>query len=444
MSIWIETKLKESEIGKIPLDWSCTTLNKIADINPKPIKLDSDYIEVSFVGMADVSESAKLMNTTNRLYGEVKKGFTSFQDNDVLVAKITPCFENGKGALVSNLTNGIGFGSTEFHVIRTKEQKGCPEFIHHITTTHNFRVKGEMNMTGTAGQKRVGKDFIASYLIACPPFVEQQKIAEILSTVDKKIDLIDQKIAETEKLKTGLMQKLFSEGVGVQDENGNWQPHTEFQDSPFGKIPKCWSVETLGEHTIKVGSGVTPKGGSKAYVDTGIPLIRSQNVLFGKFKLDDVAFITEQQHEKMKGSQLKPKDVLLNITGASIGRCAVLPADFEEGNVNQHVCIIRMSQAITPEFCGWFLNSNLGQKQIWNLQAGGNREGLNFQQIRSFRVPVLTVEEQCSIVEILSTVSDKLNLLEQQKAETQQLKKGLMQKLLTGEWRVPVEETEAA
>ncbi|MDT3847203.1 MAG: restriction endonuclease subunit S [Vibrio anguillarum] len=277
-----------------------------------------------------------------------------------------------------------------------------------------------------------------------PSLPEQKKIADILSTVDKKIDLIDKKIAETEKLKTGLMQKLFSEGVGVQDENGNWQPHTEFQDSPFGKIPKCWSVEALGEHTIKVGSGVTPKGGSKAYVDTGIPLIRSQNVLFGKFKLDDVAFITEQQHEKMKGSQLKPKDVLLNITGASIGRCAVLPADFEEGNVNQHVCIIRMSQAITPEFCGWFLNSNLGQKQIWNLQAGGNREGLNFQQIRSFRVPVLTVEEQCSIVEILSTVSDKLNLLEQQKAETQQLKKGLMQKLLTGEWRVPAEETEAA
>ncbi|QNE00235.1 restriction endonuclease subunit S [Vibrio vulnificus] len=283
---------------------------------------------------------------------------------------------------------------------------------------------------------------IACTLPSC--LIEQQKIAEVLSTVDKKIDLLDQKIAETEKLKTGLMQKLFSEGVGVQDENGNWQPHTEFQASPFGKIPKCWSVETLGEHTIKVGSGVTPKGGSKAYVDTGIPLIRSQNVLFGKFKLDDVAFITEQQHEKMKGSQLQPKDVLLNITGASIGRCAVLPADFEEGNVNQHVCIIRMSQAITPEFCGWFLNSNLGQKQIWNLQAGGNREGLNFQQIRSFRIPVLTVEEQCSIVEILSTVSDKLNLLEQQKVETQKLKKGLMQKLLTGEWRVPIEETEAA
>ncbi|EJE8547434.1 restriction endonuclease subunit S [Vibrio vulnificus] len=273
---------------------------------------------------------------------------------------------------------------------------------------------------------------------------EQQKIAEVLSTVDKKIDLIDQKIAETEKLKTGLMQKLFSEGVGVQDSDGNWQPHSEFQDSPFGKIPKCWSVETLGEHTVKVGSGVTPKGGSKAYVDSGIPLIRSQNVLFGKFKLDDVAFITEQQHDKMKGSKLQPRDVLLNITGASIGRCAVLPEDFDEGNVNQHVCIIRTSESIDPDFCGWFLNSNLGQKQIWNLQAGGNREGLNFQQIRSFKIPVFSIEEQCSIVEILSTVSDKLNLLETQKAETQQLKKGLMQKLLTGEWRVPLDNPEAA
>lgn len=297
--------------------------------------------------------------------------------------------------------------------------------------------------TGT-GVPTLNRNIIHKQKVVFPPLLEQQKIAEVLSTVDKKIGLIDQKIAETEKLKTGLMQKLFSKGVGVQDSNGNWQPHSEFQDSPFGKIPKCWSVETLGEHTVKVGSGVTPKGGSKAYVDSGIPLIRSQNVLFGKFKLDDVAFITEQQHDKMKGSKLQPRDVLLNITGASIGRCAVLPEDFDEGNVNQHVCIIRTSESIDPDFCGWFLNSNLGQKQIWNLQAGGNREGLNFQQIRSFKIPVFSIEEQCSIVEILSTVSDKLNLLETQKSEIQQLKKGLMQKLLTGEWRVPLDSTNAA
>ncbi|EOD9427442.1 restriction endonuclease subunit S [Vibrio harveyi] len=326
---------------------------------------------------------------------------------------------------------------TTFYV----ETKSCDtKWLYYLLSSLNIEKLNEA--TGVPSLSR--NNIYAQKLKVPSNKQEQQKIAEILSTVDKKIDLIDQKIAETEKLKTGLMQKLFSEGVGVQDSDGNWQPHSEFQDSPFGKIPKCWSVETLGEHTIKVGSGVTPKGGSKAYVDSGIPLIRSQNVLFGKFKLDDVAFITEQQHDKMKGSKLQPRDVLLNITGASIGRCAVLPEDFDEGNVNQHVCIIRTSESIDPDFCGWFLNSNLGQKQIWNLQAGGNREGLNFQQIRSFKIPVFSIEEQCSIVEILSTVSDKLNLLETQKAETQQLKKGLMQKLLTGEWRVPLDNPEAA
>ena len=277
-----------------------------------------------------------------------------------------------------------------------------------------------------------------------PPLQEQQKIAEVLSTVDKKIDLIDQKITKTQKLKTGLMQKLFSEGVGVQDKEGNWQQHTEFVNSKLGSIPKLWRVKNLGEHTTKVGSGVTPKGGSKAYVSKGIPLIRSQNVLFGKLKLNNVAFITQQQHEKMKGSQLQARDVLLNITGASIGRCTVLPMDFEEGNVNQHVCIIRTTEDISPEFCGLFLNSYLGQKQIWNLQAGGNREGLNFQQIRSFNVPVLPLSEQKEITQICSTVDSKLSLLQQQKYETKQLKKGLMQKLLTGEWRVPLGETEVA
>ncbi|MEZ8318299.1 restriction endonuclease subunit S [Vibrio splendidus] len=269
--------------------------------------------------------------------------------------------------------------------------------------------------------------------------IEQQKIAEVLSTVGQKIDLIDKQIAETQKLKTGLMQKLFSEGVGVQDEEGNWQPHTEFQESPLGLVPKSWEVSKLGDYALKIGSGVTPKGGSKAYVEKGIPLLRSQNVLFGKFKLDDVAFITDDQHEKMKGSKLQARDVLLNITGASIGRCAVLPSNFKEGNVNQHVCIIRTKDDLEPEFCGIFLNSYLGQKQIWSLQAGGNREGLNFQQIRSFHIPIISQDEQKAIFDICSTVDEKLALLEKQKAETQQLKKGLMQKLLTGEWRVPLD-----
>ncbi|HDY7685529.1 TPA: restriction endonuclease subunit S [Vibrio vulnificus] len=442
MSIWIETKLKESEIGKIPLDWSCTTLNKIADINPKPIKLDSDDIEVSFVGMADVSESAKLMNTTNRLYGEVKKGFTSFQDNDVLVAKITPCFENGKGALVSNLTNGIGFGSTEFHVIRAKEQKGCPEFIHHITTTHNFRVKGEMNMTGTAGQKRVGKDFIASYLIACPPFVEQQKIAEVLSTVDKKIDLIDQKIAETEKLKTGLMQKLFSEGVGVQDENGEWQPHTEFQDSTIGEIPNNWKIKTLDEI-----SEVNPKPYKTNNMEMEVSFV-------GMADISESAKIIRRSKKKYidvkKGfTSFVEKDVLVaKITPCFENGKGALAEGLEQGvgfgSTEFHV--IRSNAIQTcPEFIYQLtISYPFRAKGEMNMTGTAGQKRVSKSFIEKYTIAYPPLHEQRKIAEILNTVDTKIDLLKQQKVETQQLKKGLMQKLLTGEWRVPVEETEAA
>ena len=216
------------------------------------------------------------------------------------------------------------------------------------------------------------------------------------------------------------------------------------QPSIFGDIPKSWFIRKLGECTEKVGSGVTPNGGSKAYVETGIPLIRSQNILSGKLKLDDVAYITQAQHDKMKGSKLHARDVLLNITGASIGRCAVLPDNFDEGNVNQHVCIIRTTNVLDPSFCGFFLNSSFGQKQIWSLQAGGNREGLNFQQIKSFAIITPPIFEQQKIAEVLSTVDKKIDLIDQKIAETEKLKTGLMQKLFSegvgvqdenGEWQ---------
>ncbi|HDY8010716.1 TPA: restriction endonuclease subunit S [Vibrio vulnificus] len=434
MSIWIEKKFKESEIGKIPLDWSCTTLNKIADINPKPIKLDSDDIAVSFVGMADVSESAKLMNTTNRNYSEVKKGFTSFQDDDVLVAKITPCFENGKGALAFNLTNGIGFGSTEFHVIRAKEKKGNPEFIHHITTTHNFRVKGEMNMTGTAGQKRVGKDFIASYLIACPPLAEQQKIAEVLSTVDKKIDLIDQKIAETEKLKTGLMQKLFSEGVGVQDSDGNWQPHNEFQDSPFGRIPATWRYDSV-RSLVSIKS---PKYDPKVETDS-FPCIELEHLSQGSGEI--LGTVNSLNLASTKNCFTKG-EVLFGKLRPYLKKFA--QPSFQ-GVCSSEIWVMKTinEEKLHNNFLYFFVQHERFINET-NKSCGTKMPRADWKVVSELQLPVPSVEEQLEIANILSCIDTNLGLLKQQKAETQQLKKGLMQKLLTGEWRVPLDNPEAA
>lgn len=389
----------------------------------------------------------------------VQDGRLSFHDNvfvnnnipDRLQARIGDilvCVRNGSRSLIGksaviephHLKAKLTFGAF-MSVYRTPYF----DYIRHLFDSEMYYDQIKNNLGATINQITNKNLNGFTFPFPCSEH-ERNKIADVISTVNTRIDLLTQKIIESENFKVGLIQKLFSEGFGILDSNRNWQAHTEFKSSVFGKIPSSWNIAKLGEHAIKVGSGVTPKGGSKAYVNHGIPLLRSQNILFGKLKLDDVAFITETQHEKMKGSQLQPRDILLNITGASIGRCAVLPDDFLEGNVNQHVCIIRTTSSLLPEFGGIFLNSHFGQKQIWNLQAGGNREGLNFQQIRSFDIPLPPINEQKEIVEICNTIDSKIRLLEQQKSETQLLKKGLMQKLLTGEWRVPLDcnEEEAA
>ncbi|UYM13963.1 restriction endonuclease subunit S [Endozoicomonas euniceicola] len=205
----------------------------------------------------------------------------------------------------------------------------------------------------------------------------------------------------------------------------------DFKNSALGPIPKDWIASKIGNHVSKVGSGVTPKGGSDSYIEQGVPLIRSQNVRHGYLDLDDVAYISDEQHEKMHNSKLQPSDVLLNITGASIGRCCILPDNISEANVNQHVCIIRVKDDLLSGYVSHFMNSEYGQDQIWRLQAGGNREGLNFQQIRSFNIPVPRIPEQKKIAQILSTVDRKLELIDQQITATQTLKKGLMQKLFS-------------
>jgi len=198
-------------------------------------------------------------------------------------------------------------------------------------------------------------------------------------------------------------------------------------------VPNGWEWTKLGKLANKVGSGVTPKGGSNSYKSSGIPLIRSQNVLWGTLDLKDVAFIDDSQHEKMKGSVVCKGDVLLNITGASIGRAAV--SNLDEANVNQHVCIIR-SDKLDPEFLRDFLLSFNGQKQIEQFQAGGNRQGLNFEQIKSFKLPLPPLSEQRKIAKILSTWDNAISTTERLIDNSKQQKKALMQQLLTGKKRL--------
>ena len=200
---------RKKRFPEFSVKWKVVNLTKICVINPKKPDCPQDN-KVSFVPMGAVSEDAKLIRFEVRGYSEVEKGFTSFADGDVLIAKITPCFENGKGAYAEKLVNGVGFGSTEFHVLRTKP-KNCSRFIYYLTNSREFRIRGEANMQGSAGQKRVPTDYLKFYKLAIPPILEeQQKIASVLSVSDREIETLQQKLDCLKQEKKALMQQLLT------------------------------------------------------------------------------------------------------------------------------------------------------------------------------------------------------------------------------------------
>lgn len=217
-----------------------------------------------------------------------------------------------------------------------------------------------------------------------------------------------------------------------------------YKQTEVGVIPNDWDVVCLGEYTTKVGSGITPTGGEKVYKDAGRPFLRSQNVGWGHLILEEVAFIDEDTHKSFNATELALHDILLNITGASIGRSAIADERIVSGNVNQHVCIIRTKQNfLLPRFLNFTLLSNLGQKQIESFQAGGNRQGLNFGQIRSFQIALPpTIAEQTAIATVLSDTDELIQSLEKLIAKKRLIKQGTMQELLTGKRRLPGFESE--
>lgn len=212
-----------------------------------------------------------------------------------------------------------------------------------------------------------------------------------------------------------------------------------YKMTEVGVIPEDWVIDSLDSMTSKIGSGITPTGGSRIYTDFGHVFIRSQNIGWGSLLLDDVVFISNETHETFKGTEIELGDVFLNITGASIGRSAVADERIIGGNVNQHVCIIRViPEKLYPLYLNLFLLSNMGQRQIDSFQAGGNRQGLNFAQIRSFQLPLPpTLHEQRAIAAALSEVDEEIAALDGMIAKKRDIKQGAMQELLTGQRRLP-------
>lgn len=205
----------------------------------------------------------------------------------------------------------------------------------------------------------------------------------------------------------------------------------KYKQKDIELIPSDWEVKMLDVLATKIGSGITPTGGESVYKSEGRPLVRSQNIGWGKLLLDDVAFIDEETHQTFPNTEINLNDVFLNISGASIGRSSYADESLVGGNVNQHVCIIRtVDSKLNPQYLNLFLLSANGQKLIDSFQSGGNRQGLNIGQIKNFPIPLPPIEEQTAIATALSDADALITSLEKLIAKKQNIKKGAMQQLL--------------
>lgn len=197
-----------------PTNWEVKKLGEICEINPKTeILLLNESDEVSFIPMASVEAETNIFTESKSKFSKVKKGYTKFRDNDILFAKITPCMENGKICIVNNLKFGIGFGSTEFHVIRPNKNT-LSKYIYYFVSQISFRQMAQIYMTGAVGQRRVPSKILENFEIPLPPLSEQNLIvAEIdrrFAIVDKTLNLIDKSIQNAKNLKQSILKKAFN------------------------------------------------------------------------------------------------------------------------------------------------------------------------------------------------------------------------------------------
>lgn len=278
-----------------------------------------------------------------------------------------------------------------------------------------------------------------NYYIWNIPKENQIKISAYLDCKCAQIDaLIANQEQQIEKLKA-YKQSLITETV-----TRGLNPDAQMKDSGvewIGEIPEAWKIAKIKIGVSKVGSGKTPSGGAETYATEGILFLRSQNIYDSGLNLESPTYITEEIDEEMKNTRVHPNDVLLNITGGSIGRCCIFPAELKRANVNQHVSIIRVIDTIfIPEYIHYYWNSNLGKLAIALYQTGGNREGMSADAIKNSPIIVMPIKEQQQIADYLDkkcTQIDRLIAIKQQKTEKlRQYKKSLIYEYVTGKREV--------
>jgi type I restriction enzyme, S subunit len=448
--------VSEAPRSTLPPNWISVNLSQLAAINPPLDRcLVSDDVPVDFVPMRSVEpEGGGLLRPEVASYGKVRKGYTAFLCGDVIMAKITPCMENGKTCVVPSLPGAACFGSTEFHVLRAEPGIEA-RWIANYLLQRSTRYTAQRQMAGGVGQMRVPASFLETLAVPVPPEPEQIRI---LDTLDELLSDLDAGVATLERVRTKLnhfrsaMLKAAVEGA-LTAEWRRQHPATESADvlltsilaerrrlweeaqlakfSAAGKappkgwkgryrepieppvaelsqLPTSWCWASLDQLSSFITSG--SRGWGNYYSNDGPLFVRSQDIRTDRLVLADVAHVTPPETSEGERTRLCRGDLLVTITGANVAKAALVDFDVEEAYVSQHVGMTRFVEPSVGKFVHAFaIASSGGRKVLLKMAYGAGKPGLNLDNLRGLLIPLPPIDEQAKVVEAME---DQLSVID--------------------------------
>ncbi|MBE7465516.1 MAG: restriction endonuclease subunit S [Planctomycetes bacterium] len=427
---------------ELPEGWVSASLDQVAVLNPRHPKSLDDSMPISFVRMAAVSESKPAFDSLDeRALGEVRKGFTHFAEGDVLFAKITPCMENGKGAVATGLRNGIGCGTTELHVIRPLAGID-PHYVFRFLAQSSVRRAAKENFTGTAGQARVPTSFLEALELPLAPLAEQRRIVAKLAKLLAKVDACQERLA-----KIPVLLKRFRQSVLAAACSGrltvDWRKNNSTSDVETGDLPLGWQLALVGEVIQSLKYGTSQKCG---YEKRGVPVLRIPNIADGITSHSDLKY-AELPEREFQQLRLIPGDILLIRSNGSVslvGKCALVrKSDRDFAYAGYLIRLRPNTDKVAPEFMSLALGSYGVRKQIEvPARSTSGVNNINTDEIRALQLLLPPLPEQQEIVrrvEGLFALADRLEArLAQARAQVDKLTPALLVRAFRGEL-VPTE-----
>jgi len=397
-------------LGEVPEHWEVKRLRFVAELNPSKsevVSLDRETV-VSFLPMEAIGDDGALSLDKEKMISEVESGYTYFRDGDVAVAKITPCYENGKGALMRGLTNGIGFGTTELIVARPKPEEITGTYLHYLFISPDFRSLGESHMYGAGGQKRVPDAFVRNFATAFPPIEEQTHIAAFLDRETAKIDGL---VAEQRRLMELLKEKR--QAVISHAVTKGLNPHAPMKPSGIewlGEVPAHWEVRTIAKASTKITNGfVGPT--RDILVEAGTPYIQATHIKKGRINFDDSYFVAPEWSRIHAKSILAEGDVLIVQTGAGTGDVGLVSENEVGFNCHALIIIAANKSLLHGTFLSAVLQSTYGQEKLTSIQTGAMHPHLNCGEVKFVEVPIPPLAEQVNIVSYIRDTADQFDTL---------------------------------